>query len=265
MAINLDKSGKNLEFLGPILASQSPLEELLGSWCYALRAEHKSPRTIETYALAVNQLLAHNGGEIPTRLEIRTFLNWFLDNRAPATAAIRHRGLKRFFDWCVMEKEIPESPMTGMREPKVPEVEIPVLEDGELSLVFATCQGGSFFQIRDQAVLRTFLSSGCRLGEFVGMTLADLKLEAGMVHVKGKGRRSRHVGLSAKTIVAIDRYLRARRNTKLRSIRSFAEAPQLWLGKSGPLTKEGVAKIVLRRGEQAGVKIHAHLFRHTFS
>ena len=61
------------------------------------------------------------------------------------------------------------------------------------------------------------------------------------------------------TALAIDRYLRKGR----------AKHPQkadvaFWLGHSGPLTDNGVAQMLNRRGRAAGLgRIHAHQFRHT--
>ena len=45
-----------------------------------------------------------------------------------------------------------------------------------------------------------------------------------------------------------------------------ADLPDLWLGKFGRLTDEGVARAVAGRAESAGLKgFHLHLFRHYFA
>ena len=40
---------------------------------------------------------------------------------------------------------------------------------------------------------------------------------------------------------------------------------RLWPGDRGPLTRDGIYQMVKRRGDQAGVKVHPHRFRHHFS
>ena len=45
-----------------------------------------------------------------------------------------------------------------------------------------------------------------------------------------------------------------------------ARISALWLGVySGPMTSSGVYQMVERRAAQAGLKLHPHMFRHTFS
>jgi integrase len=67
--------------------------------------------------------------------------------------------------------------------------------------------------------------------------------------------------VGAKTVRALDRYLRVRAG------HPDAYRPELWLGRGGPLTDVGVAQVVTRRGRQAGLtfKLHPHLLRHTFA
>ena len=56
------------------------------------------------------------------------------------------------------------------------------------------------------------------------------------------------------------KYLRARRAHK------DSNRPAMWLGRNGPMTPSGVAQILNRRAELAGVEnLHPHRFRHTFA
>jgi integrase len=236
------------------------MEGLVQSWTYALRAENKAANTIRSYTEATRVLLAFTGPEEPpSRHQIRAFLDAQLQRHAPATVVARHRGLRSFFRWCAEEGEIVPSPMDGIREPKVPEAPAPVLTKEELQRLFATCKGSSFHKIRDLAILRMFLGSGCRRDELARMRLVDLDLPAGAVTVIGKGSRKRTIGLTPKTAAAVDRYLRARTRHR------FADLPQLWVGKTGALSPNAVWKLVARRGQLAGIYVHPHMFRHTFA
>ena len=125
--------------------------------------------------------------------------------------------------------------------------------------LLATCDGTDFESRRDTAILRLFLDTGMRRTELAGLGLADLDLEHGAAVVLGKGSRPRACPFGRKTAQAIDRYLR------VRGRHQQAGEPWLWLGKQGRLGDTGVAQVVKRRGEQAGLKLHPHLFRHTFA
>ena len=63
-----------------------------------------------------------------------------------------------------------------------------------------------------------------------------------------------------KSLLALDRYTRARSGHK------HASSARLWLGPKGPLTRSGVAQMIERRCNRAGISpIHAHQFRHTWA
>lgn len=53
-----------------------------------------------------------------------------------------------------------------------------------------------------------------------------------------------------------------------RTLRLYTEAvrPELWPGAGGrgPLTSDGVYQVVAKRGEECGVKLYPHRFRHHF-
>ena len=59
-----------------------------------------------------------------------------------------------------------------------------------LSSAETRAQEGRFTDVRDLAILELFYSAGLRLSELRGVNCADLDLIAGLVKVRGKGRRS---------------------------------------------------------------------------
>ncbi|ABD09510.1 hypothetical protein ThrDRAFT_00002 [Frankia casuarinae] len=77
----------------------------------------------------------------------------------------------------------------------------------------------------------------------------------------GKGRKERMIKLGYNAARAIDRYLR------LRGKHSYAHSPKLWLGINNrqPMTANGIYQMISRRGDEAGVVVHPHKFRHHFS
>jgi site-specific recombinase XerC len=231
---------------------------LLPSWQRSLRAARRSPRTVQSYTEAAEQLsdfLVRKG--MPTlvasirREHVESFIE-DLDRRfKPATVGVRFRSLQQLMRWMLEEGEITADPMARMRPPKVPEDPPAVLSDTELRGLLRAAEGDR----RDTALLRVFIDTGARLSEVAGLWLADVDLDDGTLGVLGKGERVRVLPIGVKTIKALDRYLRVRRRD---------DVDALWLGGKGAMTPSGITQMLRRRALQAGIgHIHPHQFRHT--
>jgi site-specific recombinase XerD len=245
------------------------LVDLLESWRRHLRAQRISPATISTYSTAVRQLIAFLERQgMPTspaavrREHVEAFITDILERWKPTTAHNRYRGCHAFFRWLLEEGEIRDNPMERMKPPRLPEEPPPVLRAAELRALLAACEKDKTFAgRRDEAVLRVFMDTGMRRGELLGLGLADVDLEQGLLRVTGKGSRTRLVAIGAVTVRALDRYARARAKHPRASLAS------LWIGKKGRLTESGLAELVRDRGLQAGLatRVHPHLFRHAYA
>ena len=250
------------------------LADLLPSWGRHLRAENKSPRTVQSYQEAARLFVAYLSVEgLPTtaaeirRGHVEAWEEHLLRQFRPGTAANRHRSLQQLFRWLEDEELVPVSPMAKMRPPAVPEQPVPVLSDDDLRRLLAVCDGKRFVDRRDAAILRVFMDTGVRLAELTGLRYvtgsdedSDLDLDIGEIRVMGKGRRLRLVPLGPRTVKALDRYLR------YRSAHPQAGQPWLWLGERGRMGESGIAQMLRRRARQAGLgPIHPHQFRHTLA
>jgi site-specific recombinase XerD len=258
----------------PPIVTAGDLGGNAASWARHLRAGNLAPRTRQTYGEAVAgfaRFLSANG--MPTdvasirREHVEAWIEKLLAESRPATATNRYRSLQQFWKWAVDEGEITVSPMAKMRPPIVPDEPPPVLTDDEQKRLLQTCDGSSFEDRRDAAILRTFMGTGARLAEVTGLcwTPKDpetnaVDLDAQTMTVLGKGRRPRVVHMGAKAAKAIDRYLR------LRSRHPHHDSTSLWIGERGAMTVSGIAQMVRRRGDQAGLPgLHPHLFRHAYA
>jgi integrase len=245
------------------------LDDLARSFERHLRAQNKSPRTIETYLQAVGQFAAHlrthrkaNGGRglADARGEdVEAFVVALLERHKPATASNRYRGLHAFYRWLEDEEEIPH-PMRKLKPPAVPDQPVPVIGEPQLRRLLSVCAGKDFEARRDTAIILLLIDAGPRRSELAGMRLDAVDFEYEVIRVVGKGGRQRALPLGRKTSVALDRYLRVRARHK------FAHLDALWLGRRGALTIYGIRELLERRGRQAGIPdLHPHQFRHTFA
>ncbi len=247
---------------------ESPWEPVLRLWLRSLRARNLSPKTQELYLSAgrsfAGYLDAHGG---PTDLRelrrghVEDFLLTLAERGQRATTVnLAYRALQQFMKYLAQEEEIDRSPMEHMTPPVIPEQTTPVLGDDDLTKLLATCPGRTFVELRDTAVLRLLIATGGRRSEVAGLVMTDLDLDADTVRFFGKGRKERTVVLSPRTAQALERYRRVRARDR------YADRPEFWLAERGrgPLTSNGVAQIVKRRGRQAGLgELHPHQFRHT--
>jgi site-specific recombinase XerD len=243
------------------------LRTLRDSFKRSLLAGNKAPTTINAYCGAVDRFgdfLESSAMPVQVasirREHIEAFIADVLARRKPATAHQRYRGLQAFFKWCLEEGEVTESPMRNMSPPILPEQPIPVLTDDELARLLKACEGKSFEDRRDMAIIRLLLDSGMRRAELAGLKLSDVDFELSVAIVLGKGRRPRSCPFGRKTAVALDRYLRVRAGHK------HADSEAFWLGQRGPMTGWGIEQMVGKRGKAAGIEsLHPHQLRHQFA
>lgn len=257
--------------------AQPELRALLGPYRRHLAAENKSPKTISIYERAVEDLLRHlaRAGE-PTqpgligREQLDGFLADHLRTHAATTTSITYRALQQCFRWLELDGYIQSSPFRNMRPPQVPEQPVPVLSEDDIRALLKTCERKRDLRSeRDYAILRVFVDGGCRLGEVAGLRWTpndqetnDVLLDEGLLRVVGKGRRTRFVGVGARTVQALDRYLAQR------LYHPAADLPWLWLSasKRTRFTESGIAQMVGDRAREAGIgHLHPHQLRHTWA
>jgi site-specific recombinase XerD len=241
------------------------LPELLPSWLRHLRAERKSPATIALYDRGVRAYLdwCSSTGVDPVldRATVATFTADLLaQGREPATARAYQLAVRLFCAWLVAEEELDTDPLVGLKPPKLDTKVTPVLSTEQVKALVAACQGKTFRDRRDEALVRLMVETGLRAGEAVALTLEDVDLDAGIATIRrGKGGKGRRVAFGPQTTHAIDRYLRMRRGHKL------ADSGRLWLADNGrSFGYDGLHKTLVWRAELAGIKnFHPHVLRHT--
>lgn len=244
-----------------------PYEALLPSWGRHLRAANKSTTTIAGYlkcARIFSGWLGEQGVDDPqavTRAHVEAYLVGQAERGLkPSTVATTYRYLQQLMRWLVDEDEIAVSPMVKMRPPAIPSTPPPVITVDDLNKLFANCEGPSFDQRRDMAIIRLLIDTGMRLGELAGLEVDHVDFDHDVALVLGKGRKPRSCPFGAKTARSLDRYLRAR--TRHRD----ASLSWLWLSTKGRLTDSGVRQMLERRCEKVGIpRINPHRFRHSFA
>ncbi|HEX9541565.1 MAG TPA: site-specific integrase [Streptosporangiaceae bacterium] len=144
----------------------------------------------------------------------------------------------------------------------------PFFTSEELSKLERACEGRTFAQRRDDAIISVFRATGIRVSELAGIRYdpddpgrSDLDLWQREIRIRGKGGKARIVRIGHEAARRLDRYIR------VRARHGQAYRPQLWLGVNNraPMTANGIYQMIARRGRQCGVEVYPHRFRHHFS
>jgi integrase/recombinase XerD len=114
--------------------------------------------------------------------------------------------------------------------------------------------------LRNLALVDLLFATGLRVGEVSSLNVQDYFMRESVYRVKGKGGRDRlAVVVDEETVRVQRKYLEARAQIETRS-------PALFLNSSGMrLTTQGIANVIARLREAAGIKRHVtpHMLRHT--
>lgn len=246
------------------------LAVLLTSWELSLRAERKSEQTVKAYGDGVRRFLAWCADDgrpvVLDRATVNAFTAALLDDGAePATARSRQLAVRRFSAWLAEEGEIARDDLLGLKAPKLDQKVVEPLTDVQIRALLTACTTNSptdntFWDRRDEALIRFMVETGCRAGEVAAMALPDVDLPRGVAVVRrGKGFKGRSVPFGAQTTKALDRYIRARRTHRL------AGTDALWLGDRGKqFSYDALHKSLAFRARIAGIDgFHPHRLRHT--
>jgi integrase len=132
----------------------------IGSFRLHLAAGAKAPTTVRTCTGAVAwfaaahliRRTAHTRWEQASRHDVQRWLVHLLTRYSDAYASNQFRALQQFFRWLAEEEQLPD-PMTRLRAPTVTDKLVPVFTSEELSALEKTCQGRTFAQRRDAAII----------------------------------------------------------------------------------------------------------------
>lgn len=260
----------------PVTGPQFTLRAAAGHFSRDLRAADKSPRTVETYLAAVDlfaRFAEQHQVESVADVDADLIRDWLLAMKAAGnsdgTRFNRYNGVKAFLRWATAEGLLEANPMDRIPAPKPQPKPVPVISDDQLRRLLAACRGTGFEEVRDTALLRLLLDTGMRRAEAAalqgrmardGTIEGDVDLDTDTAVVLGKGNRIRACPFGVRASQALGRYLR------LRATHPAQHLPQLWLGRKGPISPNGLLQILRRRGEQANVPgLFTHAFRHTWA
>ncbi len=171
---------------------------------------------------------------------------------------------RKFFTWLGRERLVAVNPASALELPrKVKRLPTGILTPAEVRRMLDSVPTERPRDLRDRAILETLYATGLRRAELLEITLYDLNLESGTLHVRlGKGGCDRVIPLVKSLKGILKRYLAQARPR-------LAKAGETHLFVSsraggGKLDPSDIARIVAKAARQAGLArpVNPHLVRH---
>ncbi|MDH5247048.1 MAG: site-specific tyrosine recombinase XerD [Betaproteobacteria bacterium] len=200
------------------------------------------------------------------RPDVEHFLAEQFRAKAKATSIARRlSSLRRFYALQLLQGTLRADPTLRVRAPKLPRRLPKNLSEAQVEALLAAPDPETTLGLRDRAMLETLYATGLRVSELVGLTLAQVSLDMGVVRVLGKGSKERLVPLGEESIVWLKRYLATGRPSLVGQGKSTAI---FVTARRGPLTRQAFWALLKRLGAKAGIpaaSISPHVLRHAFA
>lgn len=244
---------------------------------YLQHLQDASPHTVEAYRSDLEDFLKHLadvGGGLPPLedvdpLTIREYLG-VLHRRqlSRRTVARRLSALRAFFRFLQKEDLVGANPAARVSTPRLPRTLPSRLDVGQMRALLEAPDPATRDGARDRALLEMLYATGARVSELVGMDLADLRMDEGLVRIRGKGRKEREVPFGGAAREALWSWMEVR-SLVLAGAREGAGSPEaLFLNlRGGRLSARSVRRVLDRNLMKAALALHVspHALRHSFA
>ena len=170
--------------------------------------------------------------------------------------------LRGFYAHLVALGERADDPALHLVPPKTDRPLPAVLTEAQVEALLAAPDLTTPLGIRDTAMIELLYAAGLRVSELTGLTLPQLRLDAGFLIAFGKGSKERIVPVGEAAERSVSRYL-----SEVRPALARGRHEVVFVNRFGdPMTRQGFWKILGAYGRSAGIKdVHPHVLRHSFA
>ena len=233
----------------------------------ALQGQNYSPKTLRAYGDDLAQFLAwvqknHVDWDNPKRFsrgDIEGFMQYLAAQRMTGVTRVRKlAAIRKFFVFMEENTILQANPANTVKGARREEKEPHILYKEQYKALLYEASDN----LRDYAIIQTFLQTGIRLSELVNLRIDDVDLEHRILTVRqGKGKKDRQIPLVDEAVKALRNYARYR-NTEL-----ILDDDMFFLAKNGTSMNVSTVKyLVAKYVKKAGIrkKVSVHTLRHTF-
>ena len=220
-----------------------------------------------------------------TPADVRAFLAALRNNQYSKSSIARKLAtLRSFYKFFIRRGLIEGSPVAAVRTPKQDKRLPSCLDESQVEALLAAplraqADNGdqadslaALLAARDAAILETIYSAGLRISELVGLNIEDMDPFAGVLRVRGKGKKERIAPLGAKATEAVEQYLEQRgrllAHQPAGEVQGNGEGTPLFMNKDGArITARSVRRKLTKYIRLVGlpVGVTPHTLRHSFA
>ncbi len=174
--------------------------------------------------------------------------------------------LNVFFNWLEKKGCISVNPLNDIRPPSVKYDDFRKIEDSDIQKIYSAIvlkSSNSFIRRRDTMMVSLLLFLGIRKGEFISLRVSDFNKDRAVMTIRGetsKSKITRKLKIHPTLLLHIQEYFEAREALGLRTECLIASNK----GDKG-LSRQGLKHWTNALIKKSGVKLHLHMFRHTFA
>ena len=183
----------------------------------------------------------------------------------PSSQARIISGIKRFFDFLILENILNENPLENIETPKIGSKLPATLTVKEIDKLIDSIDIKSKNKIRNKAIIEILYSCGLRVSELITLKVSDLYFNESIIKVTGKGNKERFVPISKGAINYIEKYL-----NEIRIFQKIKKGSEdtLFLNERGSGLSRVMIYIILndlKIKAEINKKIGPHTLRHSFA
>jgi integrase/recombinase XerD len=183
----------------------------------------------------------------------------------PSSQARIISGIKRFFDFLILENILNENPLQNIETPKIGSKLPTTLTVKEIDKLIDSIDIKSKNKIRNKAIIEILYSCGLRVSELITLKVSDLYFNESIIKVTGKGNKERFVPISKGAINYIEKYL-----NEVRIFQKIKKGSEdtLFLNERGNGLSRVMIYIILndlKIKAEINKKIGPHTLRHSFA
>jgi integrase/recombinase XerD len=232
-----------------------------------------SANSLEAYAADVAKLQRYAetslAGKSPLGItldDVRGFLGMLNDvGIAPTSQARIISGLKSFYGYLLLEKEVKTDPLELIDTPRIGRHLPDVLSVQEMEDLLGAIDLSKPEGTRNRAMLEMLYSCGLRVSELVDVRISCLHAQEGFLRVVGKGNKERLVPIGSTALQWMSYY---REQTRNHQVIKPGQEDFLFLNRRGSkLSRMMVFNIIREQVQKLGIQkqISPHTFRHSFA
>lgn len=220
-----------------------------------------SKHTIKGYGIQAQLLIRHLGDQPIDEITLMHLKQYLAaqTHLKPSSLTHRIRFIKSLFNWARDEGLVINNPAAKLREPKTDKRLPKALSEEDTEVLREACRTS-----REHAIVEFIYTSGCRIGEVVGLNRNSIDWDARSVVVFGKGSKEREVYFTIKTAIWLKRYLKERKDTNT----ALFVTERRYNGQPRRLSISQVRAVVKNVAKRAGlgdVNVYPHKLRHSYA